>query len=149
MVYNHHDFLAADFTVTSSPAGEANIAIDYANSGIIRNTDLTSGDGAGGTSTGSGMEIGTGGIGLLQGCANDEVLKWNDSTNVWACGSSSYSKLTTITSTNVVNDTGNTADQAMTDVDVTTQTASDATEALLQVNFDYSTQVASAVWHLQ
>lgn len=142
------DFLAADFTVTSSPAGEANISIDYANSGIIRNTDLTSGDGAGGTSSGSGMEIGTGGIGLLQGCANNEVLKWNESSSVWACGSSNYSKLTTITSTNVVNDTGNTADQAMTDVDVTTQTASDATEALLQVNFDYSTQAASSTWHL-
>ncbi len=142
------DFLAADFTVTSSPAGEANVSIDYATSGIIRNTDLTSGDGAGGTSTGSGMEIGTGGIGLLQGCANNEVLKWNDSTNVWACGSSNYSKLTSITSTNVVNDTANTADQAMTDVDVTTQTTSDATQALLQVNFDYSTQVASSIWHM-
>ena len=142
------DFLAADFTVTSSPAGEANISIDYANSGILRNTDLISGDGAGGTSSGSGIETGTGGIGLLQGCANNEVLKWNDSTNVWACGSSNYSKLTSITSTNVVDDTGNTADQAMTDVDVTTQTASDATEALLQVNFDYSTQAATSSWHL-
>jgi excisionase family DNA binding protein len=32
------DFLGADFTVTSSPAGEANVAIDYPNSGITRNS---------------------------------------------------------------------------------------------------------------
>ena len=144
------DFLAADFTVTSSPAGEANISIDYANSGIIRNTDLTSGDGAGGTSTGSGMEIGTGGIGLLQGCGDTEVLKWNDSTNVWACGSSTYSKLVTLASTNLVNDTGNTADQAMTDVDVDAivGAASSATQALVQVNLDYSTEAATSGWHM-
>jgi hypothetical protein len=40
----------------------------------------TSGDGTGATSHGSGMEDGTGGIGLLQGCANNEILKWNDGT---------------------------------------------------------------------
>ncbi|MDO8604336.1 MAG: hypothetical protein Q7K40_02980, partial [bacterium] len=33
---NTIDFLAADFDVTSSPAGEANVAIDYTNSGITR-----------------------------------------------------------------------------------------------------------------
>jgi hypothetical protein len=30
------DFLGADFNITSSPAGEANVAIDYTNSGITR-----------------------------------------------------------------------------------------------------------------
>jgi hypothetical protein len=33
---NSIDFLGSDFDVTSSPAGEANIAIDYTNSGIAR-----------------------------------------------------------------------------------------------------------------
>jgi hypothetical protein len=47
---------------------------------------FTSGDGAGGTSNGSGLELGTGGFGLLQGCADGEVLKWTESSSVWGCG---------------------------------------------------------------
>ena len=49
---------------------------------------LDTADGTGATSTNSGLEFqgsGSDELALLQGCANNEVLKWNDSTNVWAC----------------------------------------------------------------
>ncbi len=48
---------------------------------------LISADGAGGTSSGSGLEVDTDRLGLLQGCAGGEVLKWNDITNLWECAS--------------------------------------------------------------
>lgn len=65
------------------------VLLDGKTGTLIDDTDLTSGDGAGGTSSGSGMEAGTGGIGLIQGCANNEILKWNDTTSVWACAADS------------------------------------------------------------
>jgi DNA-binding transcriptional MerR regulator len=40
------DFLGSDFTVTDSPSGEANIVIDYTNSGITRSTQAESITGA-------------------------------------------------------------------------------------------------------
>ncbi len=46
---------------------------------------LISGDGTGSTSSGSGLEVDTDRIGLVQGCANNEVLKWNDGSSVWQC----------------------------------------------------------------
>lgn len=41
------------------------------------------------TSSGSGLESLSGGLALLQGCADGEILKWNESTDVWACGADS------------------------------------------------------------
>ena len=41
------------------------------------------------TSSGSGMELLSSGATLLQGCANNEILRWNESSDVWACSSSS------------------------------------------------------------
>jgi hypothetical protein len=38
------------------------------------------------TSSGSGLETLATGVALLQGCAHDEVLKWNETSDVWACG---------------------------------------------------------------
>src|SRR3990167_2503091 len=37
------------------------------------------------TSSGSGLEILSTGLTLLQGCAASEVLAWNETTDVWAC----------------------------------------------------------------
>ncbi len=51
---------------------------------------LDSADGAGSTSSNSGLEFqgaGSNELGLLQGCANNEVLSWNDTTSVWQCAS--------------------------------------------------------------
>jgi hypothetical protein len=39
------------------------------------------------TSSGSGLELLASGLTLLQGCANNEVLSWNETTDVWACSS--------------------------------------------------------------
>ncbi|MFA6132289.1 MAG: hypothetical protein WC702_04515, partial [Patescibacteria group bacterium] len=54
---------------------------------LIDSNDLTAADGAGVTSSGSGMEAGTGGIGLLQGCAEGQVLSWDEAGAVWECSS--------------------------------------------------------------
>ncbi len=122
--------------------------LDGIDAALVDENNLTSGDGAGGTSSGSGLEAGTGGIGLLQGCADTEVLKWDETNSIWECASSQYSKFISVASTNVLNSTGITNDVAMTDVDVTTQTSANATQVLLQVNLDYSTQLASTDYHM-
>jgi hypothetical protein len=64
----------------SSEGATPTIAIDL----------LDSADGTGGTSSNSGLEFqgsGTNELTLLQGCSNNQLLLWNDSTNVWYCGS--------------------------------------------------------------
>lgn len=61
--------------------------LDAKNANLVDENDLISGDGVGATSSGSGLEAGTGGIGLLQGCNDNEVLKWNEASAVWECGS--------------------------------------------------------------
>jgi hypothetical protein len=42
-------------------------------------------DGGTGTSSGSGLMARSDGIGLLQGCADGQVLKWIESTDTWDC----------------------------------------------------------------
>ncbi len=37
------------------------------------------------SSSGSGIEVLASGVGLLQGCADAQVLKWNEASDVWAC----------------------------------------------------------------
>lgn len=61
--------------------------ITVSGNGADWKVDFTSTDGVGATSNASGMEEGTGGIGLLQGCKDGQVLKWNDSASVWECAS--------------------------------------------------------------
>ncbi|MGB4833905.1 MAG: hypothetical protein WBP40_02665, partial [Candidatus Moraniibacteriota bacterium] len=39
------------------------------------------------TSSGSGLQLLATGLTLLQGCANNEVLAWNETTDVWSCAS--------------------------------------------------------------
>ncbi|HVE81114.1 MAG TPA: MerR family DNA-binding transcriptional regulator [Candidatus Dormibacteraeota bacterium] len=51
---------------------------------------LTSADGTGGTSSNSGLEFQGGSnnqLTLLQGCVNNEILKWDNTNNIWQCGS--------------------------------------------------------------
>lgn len=59
--------------------------LDGKDAALVDENDFTTGDGTGATSSGSGLEAGTGGIGLLQGCANNEGLVWNDGSSVWGC----------------------------------------------------------------
>jgi hypothetical protein len=82
--------------LTGSASGEGStstLAVVSGNGAIVVNTDditltlAASADGlSSSTSSGSGMEVLSSGLALLQGCANDEVLKWNETTDVWACG---------------------------------------------------------------
>jgi hypothetical protein len=37
------------------------------------------------TSTGSGLEVLASGVAMLQGCSMSQILKWNETTDVWAC----------------------------------------------------------------
>jgi len=59
--------------------------VTVSGTGATWNVDFTSTDGAGATSNASGLEEGTGGIGLLQGCSDGQILKWTESTSTWAC----------------------------------------------------------------
>src|SRR3990167_4633527 len=89
----------ASFTAGGGLTGDASgegstptLAVVSANGGIVINADdiaLTlqpSLNGASSTtSSGSGLEILAGGLTLLQGCADGELLKWNETTDLWAC----------------------------------------------------------------
>ncbi len=59
--------------------------LDGTTAALVDQDDFISGDGVGGTSNGSGLEAGTGGIGLLQGCSDGQVLKWVEASSVWNC----------------------------------------------------------------
>lgn len=108
---------------------------------------FTSSDGSGVTSSGSGLEFGTNGFGLIQGCANTEVLKWNEASSIWECKPSTYSKFVSTAVTNIVNSTGNTASVASTnvDVDAVIGAASSATQALVQLRITV-TNTTGANW---
>ncbi len=76
-----------------SLGGSTTLNIASANGGIVVNADniaLTlqpSADALSATtSSGSGLEILSGGFALLQGCGDNQVLKWNETSDVWACG---------------------------------------------------------------
>lgn len=57
------------------------------------------------TSSGSGLEVLSSGLTLLQGCADTQILKWNETTDVWECstdstgGTPAFSVITTGTNT--------------------------------------------------
>ncbi len=59
--------------------------VTISNTGVATIALSSSGDTAN-TSSNSGLEFNTtDGLSLLRGCANDEILKWNDSTKAWVC----------------------------------------------------------------
>ncbi|MBX4191698.1 MAG: hypothetical protein KW804_02790, partial [Candidatus Doudnabacteria bacterium] len=73
-------------------SGSNNVTITIATGEIDADAiGLITADGTGASSSGSGLETDTDRIGLLQGCSNNQILKWNDATNVWACASDSTS----------------------------------------------------------
>lgn len=62
--------------------------ITVSGSGATWDIDLLAAvDGASATtSNGSGLESLSGGLALLQGCADGEILKWTESSDTWGCG---------------------------------------------------------------
>ncbi len=111
------------------------------------NVAFTSSDGAGVSNSGSGLEFGTNGFGLIQGCADTEVLKWNEGSSIWECKPSTYSKFVSTTNTNIVNSTGNTSSVGTTnvDVDAVIGAASSATQVLVQLGVT-ATNTTAANW---
>ncbi|MFO0705029.1 MAG: hypothetical protein U0517_03660 [Candidatus Andersenbacteria bacterium] len=106
--------------LTGNASGEGStptIDVVSANGGIVVNAGdiaLTVAPSANGlsstTSSGSGMEILASGVALLQGCADTEVLKWNEASDVWACGTAgtstnSFATIDTPSGTDPVADT--------------------------------------------
>ncbi len=77
----------------ASEGATPTLAVVSANGGLVVNADniaLTVAPSADAlsatTSSGSGLEILSSGLSLVQGCANNEILKWNETSDVWACG---------------------------------------------------------------
>lgn len=70
-------------------AGSANTVLTLSTGLIDADalTLITAADGGTGTSAGSGLIARSDGIGLLQGCADGQVLKWVESTDTWDCAS--------------------------------------------------------------
>ncbi len=68
-------------TISASELG----FLDTKDAILLDQNDLITTDGVGAISSGSGLEIGTGGLGLLQGCANNEGLIWNEAGSTWGC----------------------------------------------------------------
>ena len=99
-----------------SLGGSASLNIASANGGIVVNANdiaLTVAASADGisvtTSSGSGLEIASTGLALLQGCSDSQILKWNETSDTWGCaadatggGSSSMDDAYNIGSTVVV-----------------------------------------------
>jgi len=63
--------------------GAGNGIVVNANDIAVR-LDTTAADGATTSST-SGLEFASSELSLIRGCANDELLKWNDTTFTWYC----------------------------------------------------------------
>src|SRR5690606_17705156 len=71
-------------------AGTSSIALTTADGFIDADAiQLIENDGAGLVVSDSGLEISDNRIGLLQGCSDGQVLKWNDANGEWACASDS------------------------------------------------------------
>jgi len=77
-------------TVTSVGSGNGLTGGPITTSGTLSINLLTSADGTGEISSNSGLEFQGGSsnqLTLLQGCADNEVLSWDNDTNVWQCAS--------------------------------------------------------------
>ncbi len=87
--------ITAGAGLTGDATGEGStptLAVASANGGIVVNSDnialtlISGGDGLSSTtSSASGLEILSSGLTLIQGCSNNQILKWNETTDVWYC----------------------------------------------------------------
>ena len=81
--------ITGDWDNTANPWADNEVADDItiSSGGSVSAGALTlsSGDGAGGTSSGSGLEIDGDALGMLQGCSDGQVLAWNEAGSTWGC----------------------------------------------------------------
>ncbi|MDO8336574.1 MAG: hypothetical protein Q7T74_07430, partial [Candidatus Saccharibacteria bacterium] len=61
---------------TVSLGGTINLSLDLSDAGDANTAT---------TSSGSGLEVSSGEIGLLRGCSTGQLLKYNSTTSLWAC----------------------------------------------------------------
>ncbi|MFZ5425328.1 MAG: MerR family DNA-binding transcriptional regulator, partial [Patescibacteria group bacterium] len=71
--------------ITGSSVINLTTATGYLDADAIQLLNL----GTGSTASSSGLEVSSDRIGLLQGCANGEVLKWNEASGLWQCATDS------------------------------------------------------------
>jgi hypothetical protein len=78
--------------VTGGSSGSVTVDVASSNGGVVINADsitLTLATSANAlsatTSSGSGFEILSSGLTLLQGCSDAQILKWTESTDLWGC----------------------------------------------------------------
>jgi len=79
-----------------------------------------------------------------------QIVQWTASgsnAGKFSCATGTYSKFKTVTSPiQALDDTGNTADQASTDVDITAETSPTATHALLAVYIEQTAETTDDSW---
>ncbi|MBI5415141.1 hypothetical protein HZA38_06555 [Candidatus Peregrinibacteria bacterium] len=90
-------------------AGSSNIAVTLATGMIDADAiTLAPNDGAGGTASASGLETGSDGLTLLQGCTDGQLLEWTDAGG-WACAADDNSGGATALNALLANSTGDDA----------------------------------------
>ncbi len=87
---------AGNLTISGSATVNGDTISDFTGNGLqlsgssLTLQTLSSSDGLSSTtSNGSGLEVLPTGIGLLQGCADGELLKWNETNDSWECATDS------------------------------------------------------------
>ena len=96
--------LGATTTLNIGAGNGINVAADAVSVQTFAATDGLSTT----TSSGSGIEVLASGVGLLQGCANNEILKWNETTDVWACAADNDTIISEATVESYIFDADNT-----------------------------------------
>ena len=97
--------IARDATVSGTFKLRSDLFTDLTGNGLTNSSNsltiqtATSADGLSSTtSNGSGLEVLSSGLTMLQGCSNGQVLKWNETTDVWECSADSTGGTTTLQS---------------------------------------------------
>jgi excisionase family DNA binding protein len=85
-VDNNGAMILAGTITSGSSAIALTTATGYLDADAIQ---LITGVGSGLTGSGSGLQITNDSLGLIQGCSNGQILKWNDGATEWQCAADS------------------------------------------------------------
>ncbi|KKT71432.1 MAG: hypothetical protein UW68_C0067G0002 [Candidatus Collierbacteria bacterium GW2011_GWB1_44_6] len=101
-----------DATISSTLKLRNDLFTDLTGNGLTNSSgslgiNLTTSGTTGSTSSNSGLEVSSSGLTMLKGCADGEILSWNDSGSVWQCTSNGTStalnNITAATGANSIN----------------------------------------------
>lgn len=93
------------------------------------------------TSSGSGLELVSAGLALLQGCANNEILKWNETADTWGCATDSGSSAITT----LAGDSGTATGSTVTVAGGTNGIDTSASSSTVTLNLD-TTEIGSTTF---